>query len=360
MKRLTYLLLVFLAMTSCNAIYEYEGDCDPKYRIEFKYDYNIKYADAFANEVKSVSLYAFDGNGRLVYQKTDQGAHLGTGDYVMEVDMEPGTYDLVAWCGLEDGSSFALPVMQAGLTNKSDMACTIKGKKSGGQITVDQQIKPLFHGALNSVEFPDDEGVHTFTIPLIKNTNSIRIVLQHISGKKVDPDLFTYHITDDNEVLNWNNEIVPSNIVNYEAYYTATGEEVLSKADSVPTAAATAVADLAVSRLMASSNARLTIKRLNGQPVLSIPVVDFLMLVKSYYKQAMTDQEYLDRQDDFYFLFFLQDKKTDPDDPGTDPPGGGTNPDDPDDPDDPEADYTWMNTYIYIGSWRVVLSNTTL
>jgi hypothetical protein len=111
MKRLTYLLLVFIAMTSCSAIYEYEGDCDPKYRIVFRYDYNMKYADAFANEVTSVSLYAFDGSGKLVFQKSDQGSHLGSGDYTMEVDMEPGTYDLVAWCGLEDGKSFALPLI---------------------------------------------------------------------------------------------------------------------------------------------------------------------------------------------------------------------------------------------------------
>jgi len=147
-------------MTSCSAIYEYEGDCDPKYRIVFRYDYNMKYADAFANEVTSVSLYAFDGSGKLVFQKSDQGSHLGSGDYTMEVDMEPGTYDLVAWCGLEDGKSFSVPLIQRGLTSKSDLTCRTIGKKDiNGRAVVDYQLKPLYHGSLNSVEFPDEEGI---------------------------------------------------------------------------------------------------------------------------------------------------------------------------------------------------------
>ena len=349
MKRLIYLLLIFIAMTSCSVIYEYEGDCDPKYRVVFRYDYNMKYADAFAHEVTSVSLFAFDANGKLVFQKTDQGSQLGSGDYSMEVDMEPGTYDLVAWCGLEDGKSFSVPVIQRGLTTKSELTCKTNGKDVSGVTVVDYQLKPLYHGSLNSVVFPDEEGVHIVTIPLVKNTNSIRVILQHISGKPVNPDDFTYHITDDNGLLAWDNEIVPNNIVNYEAYYTATGKEVLSKSDTL-TAGAAAVAEFATSRLMASSNARMTIKNTKGKTVLSIPLIEFLLLVKSNYNSPMTDQEYLDRQDEYHFIFFLQDKKAD----------GSTGPDEGTDPDDPDGEYTWMNAYIYIGAWKVVLSSIIL
>ncbi|MEE0235701.1 MAG: FimB/Mfa2 family fimbrial subunit, partial [Bacteroidales bacterium] len=50
-----------LAGSSCvnGLIFEGEGDCGVYYRIRFKYDYNIKFADAFANEVNSVALYVF-------------------------------------------------------------------------------------------------------------------------------------------------------------------------------------------------------------------------------------------------------------------------------------------------------------
>ena len=49
-------------LVSCDngLIFEGEGDCGVYYRIRFKYDYNIKFADAFANEVNSIALYVFD------------------------------------------------------------------------------------------------------------------------------------------------------------------------------------------------------------------------------------------------------------------------------------------------------------
>ena len=51
-------------MPSCdNAIYDDEGDCSVTYRVAFRYDRNMKWADAFAREVKSIHLYAFDKGG---------------------------------------------------------------------------------------------------------------------------------------------------------------------------------------------------------------------------------------------------------------------------------------------------------
>ena len=65
-------LLFALSTSSCKDgfIFEGEGDCGTYYNIEFKYDYNMKYADAFANEVKSVSLFVFDQNDILVESVT--------------------------------------------------------------------------------------------------------------------------------------------------------------------------------------------------------------------------------------------------------------------------------------------------
>ena len=55
-----------LAMSSCdNWLYEEEGDCSVYYRLKFRYDMNLKWADAFANEVTSIHLYAFDNSGRV-------------------------------------------------------------------------------------------------------------------------------------------------------------------------------------------------------------------------------------------------------------------------------------------------------
>ena len=49
----------------------------------------MKYADAFSREVDAI-FYAFDDNGKLVYQKTEEGDVLGEEGYTMKVDSGTG------------------------------------------------------------------------------------------------------------------------------------------------------------------------------------------------------------------------------------------------------------------------------
>ena len=43
-------------LTACDStIYDYEGDCDPHFKVGFRYDMNMKFVDAFSTEAKSVS-----------------------------------------------------------------------------------------------------------------------------------------------------------------------------------------------------------------------------------------------------------------------------------------------------------------
>ena len=67
-----------------------------------------------------------------------------------------------------------------------------------------------------------------------------------------------------------------------------------------------------------------------GKPVFSIPLIDYALLVKGFYNRDMDDQEYLDRQDVYDMVFFLD-----------------------------EGD-RWLNAYIYINSWKVMLQNSEL
>ena len=82
MRMWSLLLTVWgVTMVSCSDILEEEVvDCSVEYRVKFKYDHNMKFADAFANEVRSVTLYAFDQDGTFVYQRTEQGDILGEDD----------------------------------------------------------------------------------------------------------------------------------------------------------------------------------------------------------------------------------------------------------------------------------------
>ena len=61
--------------------------------------------------------------------------------------------------------------------------------------------------------------------------------------------------------------------------------------------------------------------------MLSIPLIDYALLVKGSVGRPLDDQEFLDRQDKYDLVFFLDE--------------GGR----------------WMNSYIYINSWKIVVQH---
>ena len=61
-KRTLAAIVCALTLLGCDSvIYDGEGDCSVNYRVKFRYDMNLKFADAFAREVESVTLYLLDG-----------------------------------------------------------------------------------------------------------------------------------------------------------------------------------------------------------------------------------------------------------------------------------------------------------
>lgn len=340
-----------LAFSSCGAIYDDQGDCDVYYHVRFVFDHNLSYADAFAHEVESVSLYVFDADGRFVTQTTDRGDALAADGYTLPLPaLEAGRYTLVAWCGLEGDNdsyndSYEVPQLEAGRSTLTDLTCTLDGRTRGddGRAHV-QEIDRLYHG-LQTFDLLADEGTHTLTLPLVKNTKDIRIVLQHMSGQEVNVDDFLFTITDDNGRMAHDNTLLDDELLVYEPWYTSQGTASLPD-DNDPdaqmratTSVSVAVAELTVNRLMAGQTANpttLTITRAQPEAdgthrtVLSIPLVDYALLVKGHYNEQMSDQEYLDRQDEYNLTFFL------------------------------DEDNNWLNTSIIINSWRVVLSEVEL
>lgn len=322
------LMLICLAMVACDgSIYDYEGDCSITYRVKFRYDWNMKYADAFANEVESVTLYVLDENGNVVWQRTEAGEALAADGYAMTVDVEPGTYDLLAWCGTTDKGSFTI----SDSATREGLTCTMKREHdSVGSAFVRDDLDRLFHGYLEKQVFADTEGVYTITMPLKKDTNNIRVVLQHMSGEEIDASKFDFTITDTNGAMNWDNLLLDDEPIVYHAWHVDSGSADLEHDASSSRATSTlsaAIAELTVPRLMMDNKgtARLTVRNTDtGDTVLSIRLIDALLLFKGYYNRPMSDQEYLDRQDEYPLTFFI------------------------------DEGYRWTDACIYINSWRVV------
>ena len=272
------------AVVSCDSILDEDDvDCSVEYRVKFKYDYNMKYADAFSREVSSVALYAFDDNGKLVYQKTEAGDVLAADGYSMAVDMEPGDYHLITWAGLSDEASFSVPLITQGVSSLEELQCKmdrIYSRAADGSAVVSSKLSSLWHGEVTKQSFTRAATQQVVTVPLVKNTNTIRVILQQMDGVTVDVDKFEFTITDDNGLMNYDNKQISDETLTYYPYYRAQGGTVAGKsarAEGDGAAAeddniSVAIAQISVGRLVEENNPKLTITNTEtGETVLSIP-----------------------------------------------------------------------------------------
>ena len=364
LRTLLALALVGIAGTACSGlIYDDPEDC-PEYRVNFRYDWNMKYADAFAHEVKAVTLYVLDTKGSIVTSASESGEALAAEDYFMVVKVPAGKYDLLAWCDANELGTYSFSEG----TQKTDLGCSLNKKHSeGGSAYVDTDLDRLYYGFLEGADFSAKKGKVTATVSLVKNTNHFNVVLQHISGEPVDCDDFDFSISADNALMSWDNSLLPDENVEYRAWSVSSGSVALgTKASAVaePSAVAelvevpastelaepnavaervevpastradalnVAIAELTTGRLVKGHSPRLNIRNnKTGETVLSVPLIDYALLVKGKYNDSLDDQEYLDRQDEYDMVFFLD-----------------------------EGD-RWFDSFIYINSWKVVLQHTEL
>ena len=332
LKIWTLLLLFAGSLASCNVLTEEDQDC--ALYVRFKYDMNMKFADAFQNAVNSVTLYAFK-DGVLAYQRTEEGELLKQNGYRMRIDeipyREKHKYDYITWAGEPDNESFTIPVLTVGKSTKEDLFCQLNRAGNG---VVSTDLEDLFHGMTNGQDYSrsalsaaGDEVV----IPLTKNTNNIRIVLQHLSGKPVDVNKLNFTITDKNGLMNYDNMLLGEDVITYKAWHKAQGSAGIGEQqEGVITEVNLALADLTVARLMADEEPILVVTNDEEEMVIHIPLVDYALLYKRLRYEGMPDQEFLDRQDEYNMTFFL------------------------------DENYRWINQFIYINSWKVVLQESEL
>ena len=226
------------ALPSCDRwFYEEEGDCSVYYRLKFRYDKNLKWADAFANEVSSVHLYAFDKSGVLVWQREEQIDPTTAENYSMSLDLPAGDYRLLAWCGLRnDGEreeSFSVPEARVGETRMKQLQCALNRKYDESGAYSKERLYRLFHGTLDvSLPSNDDGGSYDYTMCLTKNTNHVRVILHHLSGEDVDVNQFVFRIEDENGLMAHDNELMEDENITYRPWKTQNGEAGVGKDDT--------------------------------------------------------------------------------------------------------------------------------
>ena len=240
----------------------------------------------------------------------------------------------MAWAKGKGDETFSIPILTEGVSTIEELNCKmdrIYSRAADGTAEVHSDLRPLFHGQVQRQSFSRAATTQVATVRLTKNTNNIRIVLQHLSGEAVDVDNFTFTIEDENGFMNYDNKLLDDEPLTYYAWHTDSGTAEMDESGArTTTSVSVAVAELTVGRLVMENKPILTITNKEGEKVLSIPLIDYALLVKGYYNREMTDQEYLDRQDQYNMTFFLDENDQ------------------------------WASSSIIINSWKVVLDNVDL
>lgn len=322
-----------LVASSCNdglRIFDGEGDCGVY--ISFKYDYNLKKANAFANEVNSIALYVFDQNDVLVdYSTTADKDALSKEKFEMHLQLAPGEYRLLAWGGVMNEESFdILTDAKIGETKIEEVQVKMHREyNDNGEAVVDQDLLPLYHGTM-PIKISDEEGTYRHTMSLMKDTNVVRILLHELSGHESDADDFIFEIEDSNGLYDWDNTLLDDEQITYSAWYKKSVSTDMEPSSRAVESVGGALAELTIGRIRVDNSPVLRIRNSEtGEDIVRLPLVDYALMVMGEHNIAMGRQEYLDRADEYNLTFFLNEGE-------------------------------WVSTVINIHSWRVVLNDTVL
>lgn len=302
-----------VSFASCDSlIYDDLDPCDEGLRLRFVYDYNMEFANAFPSQVDCLTLLVYDKDGNYIETRTETAPqNLSDENWRMTVDLPAGTYRLLAYGGLQcSEASFAfttqpsspLPIENVEVALMSNCMTSPVGTK----------LHNLFYGALE-VTVPENAKEYTeATVPMIKDTNNIRILLQQLNGQPVNDGDFNFFIADDNNtLLDWQN--IPVATATPYTYYPWTKGQAGAGLESDGSEAILAFAEFSTSRLYVGNNPRLKITRRapgteeDGATVIDIPLINYLLLLKSQEFSRMGSQEFLDRESRWNMIFFLDD-----------------------------------------------------
>lgn len=329
--KLLLLTLLAGAITSCDSILDYdEGDCSIEYCVKFKYDYNMEEVDVFAQQVRTVTLYAFDDNNNLVYQKTDQGELLGDKDYAMTVDIDPSKFHLIAWAGLND-ESFAVPLLYPQQSQIEELkvktlrkaVTRAEAENEKGNYIVEQELHSLWHGEVKNGPATRSGNQQISTISLVKNTNNIRIVVAQVNRsdgpvtRALTAETFKCEIYDDNGYMDYDNSLLNDNLLTYKPFVVepeSVSSRAFSDTDEPAKEYNAVISEISVARLMANKTPELTIVNSDTQETLFhvSNLVKFLekLQLEKYKDRHYTLQEYLDREDAYSMIVFVDEKLT--------------------------------------------------
>jgi hypothetical protein len=209
-------ILLLLLMQAC--IKDDLSECGVT--VRYQYTQNIEGVDKFASEIKKINLFVFDSDGLFLTEYTADEKELNY-THATNLNIPPGTYDLVCWGNLSDDFDFQQPLFEKGKTSIKEAILSLKRANN----IVQNPPQPLFFGSLTQIQIqPALQRKQILTIDMMKDTKKIRIIAKGFPEQEIAENQFECHITSINGDYKFDNSIngneklryVPQTSVNEE------------------------------------------------------------------------------------------------------------------------------------------------
>ncbi|MDE6801980.1 MAG: FimB/Mfa2 family fimbrial subunit, partial [Muribaculaceae bacterium] len=179
------------ALTSCDLIYTDLEPCTQGVELRFIYDYNMEFANAFPAQVDCLTLLVYDGAGKYLatHTVTDRSL-LSDEDWRMQLRLDPGEYRFIAYGGMAcENASFEFTSPSRAISALlSDLEVAMKPGLLGGQDG--KPLHNLFYGQGTMTIAKTDTDYRRTTIYMIKDTNTLRVLLANADGTSLASDDF--------------------------------------------------------------------------------------------------------------------------------------------------------------------------
>ena len=311
------LFSTLFATSSCSDsfLFDDEGDCRMKVKFEFKRNREALQSkngigpDAFTNTVTSVHLFVLDANtGDLIFEKTEDAENLIDG-CIMPVDLEPGEYNFIAWCGLDSNDENNAFELQHNYVSRGAEDKLVLKLGADNEPVHEAKYDAVYHGITKNFKVTYDNIGETVTVPVVKDTNDINVWIQHPYASFQEGD-YTVSYEDANGEISFTDNSLMSEErkLVYKPYDTQLLQSNTEYNGEMMESGAM-IAHLSVSRLMAghSEDARIVIRNKNGVEVFAIPFIKFVLALQTFTKPGtnMDDQWYLDCEDTYNCSFYF-------------------------------------------------------
>ena len=286
------ILAVVFLMQSC--INEDISECnDTALRLRFRYTLNNQYKDLFAAEVRQVTVYVFNADGKYVGSYSKYADELSA-NYVMVIPLPEGRYQTVVFCdnsntfsaGWIDGRTGSFDYrLQPGITTLADFRIMLISRERSDGYLIPQLMPGSLYAGYTENALSTDDGSSITDVDLMKDTKIIKVKisgLDFLTRSTVVPDVYISAV---NGSYKYDNNI---DIVNGMLKYMPHNTSVTGN---------TMESDLKTMRLVKGLAPMLVIKDPSSSENLFNRDITELILSNPYY----VSQEDIDRQDLFVF-----------------------------------------------------------